>query len=232
MRSSHNLGRVETTFDDDSVVPNGGLQAPAALAQELGIAELVDKRVKLRADQAGRANCGVKAMTVVGAMLTGGDSIDDCAVLRAGAAPKVFTDTRAPSTLGTWLRGFNWAAVRMFDAVARVVLARAWAAGLGPDRNADLATTATCSCANAWPPTSPPRSAGPQRANSVHLAQTSSGTPPMRRETQSRGSDMILRLAVRHAHRRRLGGCWRVVRPPGPRRGESLDRQPVRRAGR
>ncbi len=138
MRSSHNLARVETTFDDDSVVPNGGLQASAALAQKLGVAELVDKRVKLRADQAGRANCGIKAMTVVGAMLTGGDSIDDCEVLRAGAAPKVFTHTRAPSTIGTWLRGFNWAAVRMFDAVARIVLARAWAAGLGPDLDADL----------------------------------------------------------------------------------------------
>ncbi|MBA2578697.1 MAG: IS1380 family transposase [Euzebyaceae bacterium] len=138
MRSSHNLARVETTFDDDSVVPNAGLQAPAALAQKLGIAELVDARVKLRADAAGRAHCGVKAMTVVGAMLTGGDSIDDCDVLRAGAAGKVFTQTRAPSTIGTWLRGFNWAAVRMFDAVGRIVLARAWAAGLGPDLDADL----------------------------------------------------------------------------------------------
>jgi hypothetical protein len=29
MRSSHNLARVETTFDDDNVVPNAGLQAPA-----------------------------------------------------------------------------------------------------------------------------------------------------------------------------------------------------------
>jgi hypothetical protein len=137
MRSSHNLARVETTFDDDNVVPNAGLQAPAAIAQKLGVGALVDARVKLPADAEGRANCGVKALTVVGAMLTGGDSIDDCAVLRAGAAPEVFTGTRAPSTIGTWLRGFNWAAVRMFDAVTRIVLARAWAAGLGPDLDAD-----------------------------------------------------------------------------------------------
>jgi hypothetical protein len=138
MRSSHNLARVETTFDDDNVVPNAGLQAPAALAQRLGVAELIDERVKLPADVEGRANCGVKAMTVVGTMLTGGDSIDDCEVLRAGAASKVFTGTRAPSTIGTWLRGFHWATVRMFDAVSRIILARAWAAGLGPDLDADL----------------------------------------------------------------------------------------------
>jgi len=137
MRSSHNLAGVQTTFDDDNVVPNAGLQAPAALAQKLGIAGLIDKRVKLPASAAGRANSGIKALTVVGAMLAGGDCIDDTEVLRAGAAPEVFTHTRAPSTIGTWLRGFNWAAVRMFDAVLRIVLARAWAAGLGPDLDAD-----------------------------------------------------------------------------------------------
>jgi len=31
-------------------------------------------------------NSGAKALTVIGSMLTGGDSIDDVAVLRAGAA--------------------------------------------------------------------------------------------------------------------------------------------------
>ena len=138
MRSSHNLAVLETTFTDDNLVPNGGLQVPAALAQKLGIAELVDARVKLPADAAGRANCGVKALTVVGAMLAEGDSIDDCAVLRAGAAAELFDATRAPSTIGTWLRSFNWAAVRMLDAVSRETLARAWAAGLGPDLDADL----------------------------------------------------------------------------------------------
>jgi hypothetical protein len=39
--------RVETTFDEDNLVPNAGLQVPAALAQKLGVAELVDERVKL-----------------------------------------------------------------------------------------------------------------------------------------------------------------------------------------
>ena len=140
MPSSHNVAALETTFTDDNLVPNAGLAVPAALAQKLGLAELVDARVKLPKDAAGRANCGTKALTVVGAMLAQGDSIDDCDVLRSdsGAAVELFDATRAPSTIGTWLRGFNWAAVRMLDAVSRESLARAWAAGLGPDPDADL----------------------------------------------------------------------------------------------
>ena len=98
---------------------------------------VTDPRDTRPAAAAGRANVGVKALTVIGAMLAGGDSIDDVGVLRAGAARKVFTATRAASTIGTWLRGFIWATVRMLDAVSRVVLTRAWAAGLGPDLAAD-----------------------------------------------------------------------------------------------
>ena len=45
---------------------------------------------------------------------------------------------KAPSTVGTWLRCFIWAAVRQLDRVTRTLLARAWAAGLGPDLDADL----------------------------------------------------------------------------------------------
>jgi len=89
---------------------------------------------------AGRANCDTKATTVIGAMLAGADSIDDVDVLRAGATPELFDQIRAPSTIGTWLRAFNWAAVRMLDAVSREVLARAWKAGLDPELQDDLST--------------------------------------------------------------------------------------------
>jgi hypothetical protein len=58
--------------------------------------------------------------------------------VRAGATGEVFDDVRAPSTIGTWLRLFVWAAVRQLDRVTRELLARAWAAGLGPDLDADL----------------------------------------------------------------------------------------------
>jgi hypothetical protein len=138
MRSNHKLVGMETTFDEDNLLPNGGLVVPAALAQRLGVAELIDERVHLPADAPGRAASGAKAMTVIGAMLAGADSIDDVAVLRAGAAAEVFDDTRAPSTVGTWLRGFRWSTVRQLDAASRTLLARAWDAGLGPDLEADL----------------------------------------------------------------------------------------------
>src|SRR4051812_34815125 len=65
-------------------------------------------------------------------MLTGGDSIDDTALLRAGAAVELFDDTRAPSTVGSWLRAHKWSNVRELDAVSRELLARLWAAGAGP----------------------------------------------------------------------------------------------------
>ena len=39
---------------------------------------------------------------------------------------------KAPSTLGTFLRSFQWGHVRQLDRVSRQLLARAWAAGAGP----------------------------------------------------------------------------------------------------
>jgi hypothetical protein len=105
---------------------------------KLGVAELVDEHLKLPADAVGRANDGTKAMTVIGAMLAGGDSISDVDVLRALAGPELFDQGRAPSTIGTRLRGFIWASVRMLDEVSRQMLALAWQAGLGPELASDL----------------------------------------------------------------------------------------------
>ena len=106
-----------------------GLLPAAALAQKLGLAELVDARVRLASHG---ANSGTKALSVIGSMLAGGDSIDDVALLGAGATGKLFDQTRAPSTIGTWLRSFAWSNVREFDAVTRALLGRLVAAGAGP----------------------------------------------------------------------------------------------------
>ncbi|MGZ4619698.1 MAG: hypothetical protein ACXV3F_13535 [Frankiaceae bacterium] len=75
---------------------------------------------------------GAEALTVVGGMLAGGDSIDDGDVLRSAALPEVFDQVRAPSTVGTWLRSFRWHYVRQLDSVSRELPARQWAAGAGP----------------------------------------------------------------------------------------------------
>jgi hypothetical protein len=40
-------------------------------------------------------------------MLLGGDSVADTALLQAGATGELFDQTRAPSTIGSWLRAFN-----------------------------------------------------------------------------------------------------------------------------
>jgi hypothetical protein len=120
---------VSVSFDEPNLVPCAGLLPAAALAQRLDVAGVVDGRLTL-----GRhgANSGIKAMTVIGAMLAGGDSIDDTALLRVGALPQLFDLSRAPSTIGTWLRDFRWHNVRQLDAVSRELLARQWAAGAGP----------------------------------------------------------------------------------------------------
>ncbi|MGH7319940.1 MAG: IS1380 family transposase [Candidatus Rokuibacteriota bacterium] len=132
MRSSHSLDRLAVTFDDERAVADAGLLLPATLAQHLGLVTLVDERVDL-GDTPGRANPGIKVMTLVHSLLAGGDCIDDADALRAGATEAVLGHgLRAPSTLGTFLRSFTWGGVRQLDAVNRELLARAWAAGAGP----------------------------------------------------------------------------------------------------
>jgi hypothetical protein len=126
------LDRVGVVFDDEHLVAHAGLIAPATLAQHLGLRELFDTHVDL-GPAAGRANVGHKAMTVVHSVLAGGDSIDDCDVLRAASTASVLGHSvLAPSTIGTFLRSFTWGHARQLDKVAGEVLARAWAAGAGP----------------------------------------------------------------------------------------------------
>src|SRR6476619_2708756 len=45
---------------------------------------------------------------------------------------ELFDATRAPSTIGSWLRAHKWSDVRELDAISRELLARLWAAGAGP----------------------------------------------------------------------------------------------------
>ena len=89
MRTScHSLDRVEATFDDERLVANAGLIAPASVAQHLGLKEVIDERVDL-GEAPGRANVGHKAMTVIHAVLAGAEFIDGCDVLRAGSTAAV-----------------------------------------------------------------------------------------------------------------------------------------------
>ena len=56
-------------------------------------------------------------------MVAGADWIADMDVLRHGGMGRLFTGVVAPSTLGTFLRGFGFGHVRQLDAVAARLLA-------------------------------------------------------------------------------------------------------------
>jgi len=137
VRANHDLSRVSVSFDETNLVPNAGLLPAAVLAERFDVAGLVDRRLRLARHG---ANSGAKALSVVGSILAGGDSIDGVAVLRAGAAGSLFDGTRGPSTVGSWLRAHTWSNIRQLDAISRELLARVWSAGAGP---ADLASPLT-----------------------------------------------------------------------------------------
>ena len=117
MRSSHSLDRIRVMFDDEHLVADAGLIQTATLVQHLGLEALFNGHVDL-GDAPGHANVGLKALTIIDSVLAGGDSIDDCDALRAGATGVVLGHgLRAPSTLGTFLRSFTWGHARQRDKV-------------------------------------------------------------------------------------------------------------------
>ena len=96
------------TFDEDHLVANAGLLLVATLARRLGIGALVDAMVKIPTTRGGFLP-GRKVLTLVHAMVAGATHIDHADLLRAGATGGVLGHTvMAPSTLGTFLRGFTF----------------------------------------------------------------------------------------------------------------------------
>jgi hypothetical protein len=132
MPSSHSPAGLVVAFDDDHAVANAGLLLPATLAERLEIEAVVDQLVDLGA-RPGHHRPGRKVLTLVHALVAGGDCIDDADVLRTGSTAEVLGHrVMAPSTLGTFLRSFTFGHVRQLDRVAETVMGRAWAAGAGP----------------------------------------------------------------------------------------------------
>ena len=72
MPSSHSLDALAVQFDDANLVANAGLVLPATLAQHLGLEELYRRHVRL-GDAPGRANPGIKAMTLIHSAMVGGE---------------------------------------------------------------------------------------------------------------------------------------------------------------
>jgi hypothetical protein len=131
-RGGCRVDRFALAFDDERVVANAGLVLASTLAGRLGIEQIVDETVDLGARPAA-ARPGRKVLTLVCSALVGGDSIDDADVLRSGETQRVLGHrVMAPSTLGTFLRSFTFGHVRQFDRAFEAIVARAWAAGVGP----------------------------------------------------------------------------------------------------
>jgi hypothetical protein len=126
MRLSHARRAISVRFDDPNLVSCAGLAPVMALAARCGLAALLTERLHIVAR--GGANATAKILALVAGMITGADSIDDMDLLRHGGMSRLFTDIRAPSTLGTFLRVFTFGHVRQLDAVATALLARLTAA--------------------------------------------------------------------------------------------------------
>jgi hypothetical protein len=73
--------QVEIAFDDQRAVASAGLLLPATLAEQLGIDQVTDQVVDL-GDRSGRAHPGRKLLTLVQAIVAGGDCIDDVQLLQ------------------------------------------------------------------------------------------------------------------------------------------------------
>jgi hypothetical protein len=121
VRLLHGLPRTHASFDDPNLVSQAGLVPVMALAQQAGLAGLVEAHVRPGGP------CGVNAHLKIGClvagMAAGADSIDDMDLLRHGAMPGLFGGIRAPSTLGSHLRSYTWGNVRQLEAVNRQLLA-------------------------------------------------------------------------------------------------------------
>jgi Transposase DDE domain group 1 len=121
VRLLHSLARTGVSFDDPNLVSHAGLVPVMALAQRAGLTDLVAEHVTPGGE------CGVNAHLKVGClvagMAAGADSIDDMDVLRYGAMGTLFGGVRAPSTLGSHLRCYNFGNVAQLEKAGREFLA-------------------------------------------------------------------------------------------------------------
>ena len=121
MRLLHSLAKTRASFDDPNLVSQAGLVPVMALAERAGLADLVAEHVRPGGE------CGVnphlKVACLVAGMAAGADSIDDMDLLRHGAMAALFGGVRAPSTLGSHLRCYNFGNVAQLEKAGREFLA-------------------------------------------------------------------------------------------------------------
>src|SRR3954466_7242128 len=117
MQVSHSVSAV---FDDPNLVSAAGLVPVLALAERAGLHRLVAERLTVPGSAG--ANKVVKIPSLGAGMGAGADSTPDMALLRHGGMGWLLGEVRAPTTLGTCLRGFTFGHVRQLDAIASRLL--------------------------------------------------------------------------------------------------------------
>ncbi len=100
MRVCHNLS---ADFDDPNLITSAGLVPVMTLAQKAGLPDLVTEHVSVPGSAG--ANADLKVASLVAGMVAGADSIEDMDLVRHGGMARLFAGCRAPTTLGTHLRG-------------------------------------------------------------------------------------------------------------------------------
>ncbi len=132
MQLLHAAARTRAVFDEPNLIAQAGLVPVMRLGQRCGLRDLVAAHVRVAAKTG--VNAELKVPAIVAGMIAGADCIDGMDVLRHGAMAEVFGGIRAPSTLGSFLRGFTYGNAAQVEAVSRLLLARlAGAAPVLPD---------------------------------------------------------------------------------------------------
>jgi hypothetical protein len=123
MQSLYRHGLVDVAFDDPNLIADAGLVPLVALAEQIGLPELVSEHLAIvDADNSAGAHPRAKVLSLVAGMAAGADSIEDVDRLRHAGNRRVFGEMRAPSTLGTFLRAFTHGHVQQLNTVLRASL--------------------------------------------------------------------------------------------------------------
>lgn len=116
MQFNHTPAALSAAFDDTNLVSSAGLVPVMRLAERAGLTDLAAKHLTIPTDKG--ANAGAKVASLVAGMIAGADSIEDMRLLQHGGMRRLFDRVYAPSTLGSFLRSFEFGHVRQLDAVA------------------------------------------------------------------------------------------------------------------
>jgi hypothetical protein len=122
VRLLHSLAKTHASFDDPNLVSHAGLVPVMAFAERAGLPDLVAEHARPGGECG--VNAHLKVPALVAGMAAGADSIDDMDLLRHGAMSTLFGGIRAPSTLGSHLRSYNWGNVSQLEKAAREFLVR------------------------------------------------------------------------------------------------------------